>query len=658
MGKDVLSPPHACSSRQASIMGCVLSLVSTMIGGGVLSLPFAFSKLGVIVGTLALAVSALASDYSVNLLILASRKAGSTSYEQLGAKVYGKFGELTTSILLCLLTFLCTVAYLELVADLVSEVVYGVATKNTTHYIIHDIGDIWLRRMIMAGMVVCVLPLCFKTSLHRLKWASGASITSVSVLAVIVVQKAISSLLEFENRTSNSTTPTARNNTIPTTRNGSSVLLPIPSIVSPTMPNSNKILLNPFSTMSPNRTFQAPPQPNRVVILFNLNVQWWPQNFLDCFYALPIFAIAFLCHFNCLPTHCELRKPTRSRIQRVIHITMASTLVLYFVIGLSGYLFAISPTSKRFTVCDNILKNFSNNDPFLLAGRVSLSLALIFSFPLLILPCRKALHKVLLYCGLVSHSSIPGMNTYNPIDTENSVGNQQERIKKGPPSYYHNAVSGTVNGAVSGTVSGGPDVATTLDNCLSPSFDPDWDGENAKLYGIGNVDTPLLVDERGLHHGKAEIQTIDDINKSQGEKDLLSRGNNKQFYGSNWTNGCEDVIIDDDHSSVINSGDIAKAQKSENSKWVVRYLETIGIVIASLFLGAVVTSVVTVWTLMGSTVGFAISYWLPALFYRRIRKPNWGSFNGIMSFTLGVFSVAASIACTYTAVVYTPPTCV
>ena len=37
----------------------------------------------------------------------------------------------------------------------------------------------------------------------------------------------------------------------------------------------------------------------------------WPKSFGDVFYALPLFLISYLCHFNVLPMSSELRIPTR-----------------------------------------------------------------------------------------------------------------------------------------------------------------------------------------------------------------------------------------------------------------------------------------------------------------------------------------------------------
>ena len=44
-----------------------------------------------------------------------------------------------------------------------------------------------------------------------------------------------------------------------------------------------------------------------------------PASFGDVAYAVPIFACAFTCHFNVLPLHRELIRPTRPRIKRMIN---------------------------------------------------------------------------------------------------------------------------------------------------------------------------------------------------------------------------------------------------------------------------------------------------------------------------------------------------
>lgn len=48
----------------------------------------------------------------------------------------------------------------------------------------------------------------------------------------------------------------------------------------------------------------------------------WPFPFPTL--SLPLFSAAFVCHFNVLPVHAELARPTRPRLQRVLHAAIGS----------------------------------------------------------------------------------------------------------------------------------------------------------------------------------------------------------------------------------------------------------------------------------------------------------------------------------------------
>ena len=58
--------------------------INIRIGGGVLSLPFAVAKCGIVLGLIFLFLSALASLFSFDVLISASRRTGAMTYQQIG----------------------------------------------------------------------------------------------------------------------------------------------------------------------------------------------------------------------------------------------------------------------------------------------------------------------------------------------------------------------------------------------------------------------------------------------------------------------------------------------------------------------------------------------------------------------------------------------
>ena len=73
--------------RNVTIESAIFNLVSTIVGGGVLSLPFAIDKSGVIVGPFVLILCAVASGFSVYILISGSRRSSANSYEDVMEKL-------------------------------------------------------------------------------------------------------------------------------------------------------------------------------------------------------------------------------------------------------------------------------------------------------------------------------------------------------------------------------------------------------------------------------------------------------------------------------------------------------------------------------------------------------------------------------------------
>lgn len=57
-------------------------------------------------------------------------------------------------------------------------------------------------------------------------------------------------------------------------------------------------------------------------------VNVWPEDgWRGALQAIPIFVCAFGCHFNVLPVHSELAKPTRERLHRMVSILVIKSSV-------------------------------------------------------------------------------------------------------------------------------------------------------------------------------------------------------------------------------------------------------------------------------------------------------------------------------------------
>ena len=117
--------------RNGTVMNSIFNLVSTIIGGGALSLPYAFACTGLIAGQICLAVVALMTAYALQLLVASSRYTGATSYQDVGVKV---FGRAMGGVVIFQIFLVCTcgsIGYCVLMGDLIPAVAPAIFNGST-----------------------------------------------------------------------------------------------------------------------------------------------------------------------------------------------------------------------------------------------------------------------------------------------------------------------------------------------------------------------------------------------------------------------------------------------------------------------------------------------------------------------------------------------
>lgn len=90
---DVLVPGYDSPRRKSPLVVATFNLSATIVGGGVLSLPLAFAKCGIVLGTVLMITAGIVTDRSLYLLCLCARQTGATSYGEVGKVAFGKYME-------------------------------------------------------------------------------------------------------------------------------------------------------------------------------------------------------------------------------------------------------------------------------------------------------------------------------------------------------------------------------------------------------------------------------------------------------------------------------------------------------------------------------------------------------------------------------------
>ena len=121
----------------------------------------------------------------------------------------------------------------------------------------------------------------------------------------------------------------------------------------------------------------------------NQSLRAFPLSVKELVDAAPLFISSYICHFNVLPIHNELRCPTSDRVKKWVRTSIWPATLYYWFIGFTGSLYIKCTPSGR--VSGNILLDFDEDDSLLLLGRLCLAATITLALPMLVIPARDIL---------------------------------------------------------------------------------------------------------------------------------------------------------------------------------------------------------------------------------------------------------------------------
>lgn len=180
---DYYSPAFDSSERVSTVTIGVFNVLNTCVGGGTLSLPFAFSKCGWLISSLIILFSMFCTSFSMNLLCTLSRKLGCATYSDVMEKSLGSIGKRITTLLLFGMLFLVIIAFLVLLKDISGDIIQFFLADS---YILTD----RMKNLITITLTALFFPLMAADHLHSLRFVSYAGTTCVLVLLFSITYEA------------------------------------------------------------------------------------------------------------------------------------------------------------------------------------------------------------------------------------------------------------------------------------------------------------------------------------------------------------------------------------------------------------------------------------------------------------------------------------
>uniref|UniRef100_A0A1B0CDE8 Putative sodium-coupled neutral amino acid transporter 11 n=1 Tax=Lutzomyia longipalpis TaxID=7200 RepID=A0A1B0CDE8_LUTLO len=264
----------AKSDSLSSLPQAAFNYINSIVGSGVIGIPYAFHKAGFGLGLMLLILVAYVTDYSLILMVRCGHMCGRFSYPGIMEAAYGKWGYYLLSILQFTYPFLAMISYNVVVGDTLSKVlVRFMPTWGASMGAVRA-------AVVFVVTIGIIAPLCLYKNVSRLARASFLSLVCVVFILFAVVCKLISG--EYN--------------------------------VVDLYDESSRFFSHRSGTQNS-----------------------WEFANADIVPATGVMAFAFMCHHNTFIIYQSMRNASLDRWERVTHISLAFAWSVAALFGIAGY---------------------------------------------------------------------------------------------------------------------------------------------------------------------------------------------------------------------------------------------------------------------------------------------------------------------------------
>ncbi|EPX71565.1 vacuolar amino acid efflux transporter Avt8 [Schizosaccharomyces octosporus yFS286] len=132
-----------------------------------------------------------------------------------------------------------------------------------------------------------------------------------------------------------------------------------------------------------------------------------PESLSGYLSVLPVFVFGFTCHQNAFSVINEVKTPSHGFINFTLFSAVFSSMILYLIVAITGYLSFGSLTSG------NIIAMYDDGSFLITFGKLAIVILVLFSYPLQCHPCRNSLYQAIRR----SYSSHDMSNRYHTVLT-------------------------------------------------------------------------------------------------------------------------------------------------------------------------------------------------------------------------------------------------
>ncbi|XP_001604633.1 putative sodium-coupled neutral amino acid transporter 11 isoform X2 [Nasonia vitripennis] len=179
------------SGKFTSLPLASFNFINSIIGSGVIGIPYALHQAGFGLGIALLVIVAILTDYSLILMVRSGHLCGEMSYQGLMRASFGRPGFYILTALQFIYPFIAMVSYNVVVGDTVTKVLIRVTGLDPDSFIVKREVVIFLATLLV------VIPLCLYRNVAKLAKISFLSLVCVGfiLLAIFIRMDSMSSIV-------------------------------------------------------------------------------------------------------------------------------------------------------------------------------------------------------------------------------------------------------------------------------------------------------------------------------------------------------------------------------------------------------------------------------------------------------------------------------
>eukprot|EP00033_Pygsuia_biforma_P001807 GCRY01002020.1.p1 GENE.GCRY01002020.1~~GCRY01002020.1.p1 ORF type:complete len:463 (-),score=103.24 GCRY01002020.1:764-2152(-) len=167
----------------ASIASCIFAVCNTMVGGGTVTLPYAFRSAGLIPSIILLFIVGALSRLTIQLLAVMIEKTGIASYDRLGHRSFPKYGSAGVQAVELVNTLGCLSSYLVIMTDQAEGLLDNAGVKD---------GILHQRWFILVVLIlIFALPLSMLRNLDSLRYSNFFSLACLLYTGFLVAIRGV-----------------------------------------------------------------------------------------------------------------------------------------------------------------------------------------------------------------------------------------------------------------------------------------------------------------------------------------------------------------------------------------------------------------------------------------------------------------------------------